>query len=90
MRIQSEKLYSVTVLKLFSKRKMIGIASLCLLIFLPGCATKYVPRPINAALVVDCDYPVLEGSDSRALAMAYERRGEALAECTARMRALRK
>jgi hypothetical protein len=48
-----------------------------------------VVAPPNPALTRDCDYPVLEGEDWRALAEAYERRGEAIRECTARMRALR-
>lgn len=59
------------------------------LLILAGCGHTPVVTPPNPALTVDCDYPVIEGETWRDLAQAYERRGEALQECTRRMRALR-
>jgi len=48
-----------------------------------------VAVPPNPALTRDCDYPVLEGDKWRGLAEAYELRGQALKDCTERMRAIR-
>ncbi len=50
---------------------------------------RHVPVRPNPALTRDCDYPTLDGETWRDLAQAYERRGEALRECTARLRAIR-
>jgi hypothetical protein len=61
-----------------------------LLLALAGCHTvERLPAKPNPALTRDCDYPVIEGETWRDLAQAYERRGEALRECSARMRAIR-
>ncbi len=68
---------------------MIRWLVLVVLVPLAACQTTPVVTPPNPALTRDCDYPALEGENWRALAEAYERRGEALRECTARMRALR-
>jgi hypothetical protein len=63
---------------------------LLLAVLLAGCQTlERIPVAPNPALTRDCDYPAIEGDSWRALAEAYERRGEALKECNARMRALR-
>lgn len=57
---------------------------------LGACQTiEHVPVRPNPALTRDCEYPTLEGDTWRDLAQAYERRGEALKECSARMRAIR-
>jgi hypothetical protein len=65
-------------------------AALCAALLALGacCPTPVVVKP-NPALTLDCDYPLIEGETWRALAEAYERRGEALRECSRRMRALR-
>jgi len=62
---------------------------LALPVVLAACQTVPIVTPPNPALTRDCEYPVLEGENWRAVAEAYEQRGEALRECTARMRALR-
>lgn len=66
------------------------IAPLTLVLLLGACQTiEHVPVRPNPALTRDCEYPTLDGETWRDLAQAYERRGEALRECTARMRAIR-
>jgi hypothetical protein len=40
-------------------------------------------------LTLDCEYPVLETDTYRALLVLAEQRGEALQECTSRLRAIR-
>jgi hypothetical protein len=59
-------------------------------LLLGACQTiEHVAVRPNPALTRDCEYPTLEGDTWRDLAQAYERRGEALKECSARMRAIR-
>ena len=62
---------------------------LCLLPFLTACGQNYLPVKPSPVLTQDCDYPVLEGETYRDAVLLAERRGQALRECTARMRALR-
>jgi predicted secreted Zn-dependent protease len=66
------------------------IALVMLALLLGACQTiERVPVRPNPALTRDCEYPTLDGDTWRDLAQAYERRGEALKECSARMRAIR-
>lgn len=45
--------------------------------------------PVDPRLTKDCDIPMLQGDTWRDLAEAYVERGNALLECTDRMRAIR-
>lgn len=70
-----------------SKRPLVSVWILPFLaLSLTACVTTV---PVSPHLTRDCDYPVIEGETWRDLALAYERRGEALKECTDRMRAVR-
>ena len=66
--------------------KIIALFSLCLLI---SCKS-YVPVPPNPELTKDCDYPKLQGETYRDAINLTVRRGQALEDCTDRMRSLRK
>ena len=54
-----------------------------------ACSTTTLVKP-SPALTIDCQYPMIEGKTWGDLAIAYEKRGAALKECTDRMRAIRK
>ncbi|MEE8387927.1 MAG: hypothetical protein V3R65_05070 [Acidiferrobacterales bacterium] len=58
---------------------------------LVSCTTPTVAVP-NPLLTMDCDYPVLQNQQPtyRDVVHLAEKRGEALKECTDRMRAMRK
>ena len=50
--------------------------------------TPLLVKP-SPALTINCAYPVLEGNTWGDLAVAYEKRGAALKECSERMKAIR-
>jgi hypothetical protein len=60
-----------------------------LMTFSAGCAQRVTMVPVDPILARDCDKPQMQGDLWIDMAEAYVLRGEALDECTARMRALR-
>lgn len=60
-------------------------------VLLTGCQTRYITLPADPVLARDCDRPMIDPDNvtRRELARGYLERGEALKECTQRMRALR-
>lgn len=68
---------------------MRALIVVCLSLCLISCSTTYHPSEASAALTADCAYPVITGDTYREALRAYEQRGLALRECTARLRALR-
>ena len=63
--------------------------TLLLVVSLTACAPRVIQTPVDPRLTRDCAYPVREGDSNSDIADAYLRRGAALEECTARMRAIR-
>lgn len=72
-----------------SIRRAVWISA-CLTISCVSCAPRIVAMPPPAALTQDCPIPVLEGETYRDAIVLAERRAQALQECSARMRALRR
>lgn len=60
------------------------------LLLLAGCSTSYVEPVIDARLTRDCDSPELTGDTWRDIAALAVEQKAAIAECTARMRVIRK
>ena len=60
-----------------------------LILFSSGCSHVPAVTKPDSALTRDCDHPEMMGDKWRDLGEAYVLRGEALDECTARMRAIR-
>lgn len=62
----------------------------CLGLFLTTSCARYVQAPLNPGLTKDCDRPELHGNTYRDVFDLAIRRGQALEDCTDRMRTLRK
>lgn len=63
--------------------------SVFLILSLTACSSRIVQVPVDPRLTVDCKVPEVRGDTWRDLASAYLERGEALEECTQRMRVIR-
>ena len=67
------------------------LTALWILLSCAGCAVRYeyIRPPVPSALLEPCPVPELTGSTWADVARLAHRRGEALAECSARLQAVR-
>ena len=71
--------------------KIHALIALWILLSCTGCAVRYeyIRPPVPSALLEPCPVPELTGSTWADVARLAHRRGEALAECSARLQAVR-